>query len=173
MAIFSSVPSRVPCDWAAPAKQGLVRLRSTFSIPAPVHSNRLACQSTIAGLRKRLSGAFSQAGSLAGSYDQTRGILSRINGLRRISRFRCRTSNSASCARPQLVQRTLRRTARYFRNAVSDEVLAIERRPGGATWADLRDHALIARMVAEARMFASSPSATAVAQPHAGTPPTS
>ena len=66
----------------------------------------------------------------------------------------------------------------------------MERRPGGATWADLQNllsgarnqnapddtppcDALIARMVAEARMFASSPSATAVAQPHAGTPPTS
>ncbi len=38
-----------------------------------------------------------------------------------------------------LVKRTLGRTARYFRNAVADEVLAMERRPGGATWADMQD----------------------------------
>jgi len=36
-----------------------------------------------------------------------------------------------------LLKRTLGRTARYFRNAVSDEVLAMERRPGGATYDDL------------------------------------
>lgn len=36
-----------------------------------------------------------------------------------------------------LLKRTLGRTARYFRNAVSDEVLAMERRPGGATYQDL------------------------------------
>ncbi|MCY1222375.1 Nitronate monooxygenase [compost metagenome] len=38
-----------------------------------------------------------------------------------------------------LVKRTLGRTARYFRNAVSEEVLALERRPGGATYDDLAD----------------------------------
>lgn len=38
-----------------------------------------------------------------------------------------------------LVKRTLGRTARYFRNSVSDEVLAMEHRPGGATWADMQD----------------------------------
>lgn len=37
-----------------------------------------------------------------------------------------------------LIFRTLRNTGRVLRNAVSDEVVAIERRPGGATFEDIR-----------------------------------
>ncbi|BDB29052.1 nitronate monooxygenase (plasmid) [Cupriavidus sp. P-10] len=36
-----------------------------------------------------------------------------------------------------LIKRTLGHTARYFRTVVSDEVLAMEHRPGGATYKDL------------------------------------
>jgi NADH:quinone reductase (non-electrogenic) len=35
--------------------------------------------------------------------------------------------------------RTLRNTARVFRNAVSEQVVALERRPGGAKFEDLRE----------------------------------
>ncbi|KAF9236470.1 hypothetical protein BU15DRAFT_63944 [Melanogaster broomeanus] len=35
--------------------------------------------------------------------------------------------------------RTLNNTARVFKNAVSKQVVALERRPGGAQFADLRD----------------------------------
>lgn len=38
-----------------------------------------------------------------------------------------------------LIKRTLGHTARYFRNPVADEVLAMERRPGGATYDDLAE----------------------------------
>ncbi len=38
-----------------------------------------------------------------------------------------------------LVKRTLRRTARYFTNGVSREVVELERRPGGASYEDLAD----------------------------------
>jgi hypothetical protein len=35
--------------------------------------------------------------------------------------------------------RTLKNTARVFRNAVSEEVVRLERRPGGAKFEDLRE----------------------------------
>ncbi len=38
-----------------------------------------------------------------------------------------------------LIFRTLRNTGRVLKNAVSEEVLALERRPGGATYDDLRE----------------------------------
>jgi nitronate monooxygenase len=37
-----------------------------------------------------------------------------------------------------LIKRTLRRTARFYSNAVSEEIVALERRPGGATYEDLQ-----------------------------------
>ncbi|SPB13766.1 nitronate monooxygenase [Caballeronia novacaledonica] len=37
-----------------------------------------------------------------------------------------------------LIKRTLKRTARFFSNAVTDEIVALERRPGGATYHDLQ-----------------------------------
>jgi nitronate monooxygenase len=37
-----------------------------------------------------------------------------------------------------LIFRTLRNTARVFKNTVSDEVVATERRPGGCTFDDIR-----------------------------------
>jgi nitronate monooxygenase len=37
-----------------------------------------------------------------------------------------------------LIFRTLRNTGRVLKNAVSDEVVAIENRPGGATFADIQ-----------------------------------
>lgn len=37
-----------------------------------------------------------------------------------------------------LIKRTLRRTARFYANAVSEEIVALERRPGGATYDDLQ-----------------------------------
>lgn len=37
-----------------------------------------------------------------------------------------------------LIKRTLKRTGRFFRNAVSKEIVALERRPGGATYEDLQ-----------------------------------
>lgn len=38
-----------------------------------------------------------------------------------------------------LIKRTLRRTARFFTNPVSQEIVALERRPGGATYEDFSD----------------------------------
>lgn len=40
--------------------------------------------------------------------------------------------------RTTLIKRTLKRTGRYFANAVAREIVALERRPGGATFADLQ-----------------------------------
>ena len=37
-----------------------------------------------------------------------------------------------------LIKRTFKRTARFFTNAVSEEIVAIERRPGGATFDDIK-----------------------------------
>ncbi|MGH8783828.1 MAG: NAD(P)H-dependent flavin oxidoreductase [Cupriavidus necator] len=37
-----------------------------------------------------------------------------------------------------LIKRTLKRTARFYSNATSREIVALERRPGGATFADLQ-----------------------------------
>ncbi len=37
-----------------------------------------------------------------------------------------------------LIKRTLKRTARFFKNPVSDEIVSIERRPGGATFEDIQ-----------------------------------
>jgi hypothetical protein len=36
-------------------------------------------------------------------------------------------------------QRTLKNTARVFRNSVSEEVVRLEQRPGGAKFEDLRE----------------------------------
>lgn len=38
-----------------------------------------------------------------------------------------------------LIKRTLGHTARYFRNTVSEQVLALEQSPGGASYEDLKD----------------------------------
>ncbi|SPB14130.1 nitronate monooxygenase [Caballeronia novacaledonica] len=38
-----------------------------------------------------------------------------------------------------LIKRTLKRTARFYANVVSEEIVALERRPGGATYDDLKD----------------------------------
>ncbi len=37
-----------------------------------------------------------------------------------------------------LIKRTLKHTARFFKNPVADEIVALERRPGGATYEDLQ-----------------------------------
>lgn len=44
-----------------------------------------------------------------------------------------------------LIFRTLHNTGRYFKNAVSDEIVATERRPGGCTFDDIRHLATGAR----------------------------
>lgn len=44
-----------------------------------------------------------------------------------------------------LIFRSLRNTARVFRNAIADEVISIERRPGGSTFEDIRPLVLGAR----------------------------
>ncbi|MGE8063558.1 NAD(P)H-dependent flavin oxidoreductase [Pseudomonas sp. NPDC089569] len=38
-----------------------------------------------------------------------------------------------------LIKRTLKHTARFFTNAISQEIVDLERRPGGATYEDLKD----------------------------------
>jgi NAD(P)H-dependent flavin oxidoreductase YrpB (nitropropane dioxygenase family) len=49
-----------------------------------------------------------------------------------------RTLLAASERDTTLIKRTLKRTARYFTNPVSQEVVAMERRPGGAGYDDLQ-----------------------------------
>ncbi|MBS0450903.1 MAG: nitronate monooxygenase [Proteobacteria bacterium] len=45
----------------------------------------------------------------------------------------------ASTLDTRLIKRTLRRTSRVFRNAVSEEVVSLERRPQGASYEELED----------------------------------
>jgi nitronate monooxygenase len=55
----------------------------------------------------------------------------------------------------KLVFRTLKNTARVFRNAVSEETVAIENRPGGATFDDIRH--LVAGARGKAALEAGNP----------------
>ena len=54
-----------------------------------------------------------------------------------------------------LIFRTMKNTARVFKNQVSDEVVAIERRPGGAEFADIRP--LVAGTRGKAALDAGDP----------------
>lgn len=49
-----------------------------------------------------------------------------------------RTLVAASELDTTLIKRTLKRTARFYANAVSEEIVELERRPGGATYEDLK-----------------------------------